>query len=354
MKEYEQRGPDSAEQDAAQGVGPTKTRRSSSSGSGEHLSHPANAEPLADLLGQLQHDYGNAYVQRVVSGLRDERADELTAHDAAPKPESVQSLDSATRGEMESAFGESLGDVRLHTGEQAEETARGLGARAFTRGRDIYFGKGAGDLSTRDGRETLAHELTHVMQQREGAEAANTSSREDSEKEAEETARLVTSGHAAQVKHSADASSVYRQSPSASTPQPAPAQTPGPAPPPASAGFTLNLTPALGNAMVDLSVERRWLTQRITLYVALDALRWAWIAEFLADHYPAALQELLAQRPRGMNREDFLRTACRQIWNHVGPLITQQIEQRMQREKRFRERVDRERDRVGPLMPIVP
>jgi hypothetical protein len=330
-----------------------KSRRSSSGG-GEHLSHPANAEPLADLLGQLQHDYGNAYVQRVVSGLRDERADDGPTRDAAPKPESVQPLDAATRGEMESAFGESLGDVRLHTGEHSEEAARGLGARAFTRGRDIYFGKGEGDLSTRDGRETLAHELTHVMQQREGAEAANTSSREDSEREAEETARLVASGHAAQVKHSADASAVYRQSPSPSTPQPAPAQTPGQAPAPASAGFTLNLTPALESAIVDLLVERRWLTQRITLYVSVDALRWAWIAEFLADHYPAALQELLAQRPRGMNREEFLRTACRQIWDQIGPLITQQIERRMRRSKRFRERVDRERDRVGPLIPMVP
>jgi hypothetical protein len=256
MKEYEQRAPDSAEQDAPQGVGPMKSRRSSSSG-GEHLSHPANAEPLADLMGQLQHDYGNAYVQRVVSGLRDERADDGPTRDAAPKPESVQALDTATRGEMESAFGESLGDVRLHTGEQAEEAARGLGARAFTRGRDIYFGRGAGDLSTRDGRETLAHELTHVMQQREALERTTTSSPEDSEKEADEAAKLIASGQAVQVRESADASSVYRQSPSASTSQLAPAQTPGPAPAPASAGFTLNLTPALGNALVDLSVEPR-------------------------------------------------------------------------------------------------
>jgi hypothetical protein len=229
MKEYEKRAPDSAEQDAPQDALPMKKRRSSSGSGGEHLSHPANAEPLADLMGQLQHDYGNAYVQRVVSGLRDERPNAGPTRDAAPKPESVQPLDTTTRGEMESAFGESLDDVRLHTGEQAEEAARGLGARAFTRGRDIYFNEGEYDPATRDGKELLAHELTHVIQQSQASAQEHASSADGHDKfeeEADRAARAALSGERAPVLNRSAAPSVQRQPTTGQPPAQQPAQQP--------------------------------------------------------------------------------------------------------------------------------
>lgn len=60
-------------------------------------------------------------------------------------------------------------DVRLHADPTAAASATALGARAYTAGRDIYFGQGWYAPETREGRRLLAHELTHVVQQREGA-----------------------------------------------------------------------------------------------------------------------------------------------------------------------------------------
>src|SRR6185369_7993194 len=79
-----------------------------------------------------------------------------------------QTLEGGFRSQMESAFGESFGDVRVHTGSEAETATQQLGARAFTRGRDIYFGSGEYNPTTPEGKQLLAHELTHVIQQLPG------------------------------------------------------------------------------------------------------------------------------------------------------------------------------------------
>ncbi|MBB4927576.1 hypothetical protein FHR34_006671 [Kitasatospora kifunensis] len=71
-------------------------------------------------------------------------------------------LDGATRHEMESRLGADFSDVRLHTGSTARASAAEVGARAYTSGNHVVLGDGGGD------RHTLAHELTHVIQQRHG------------------------------------------------------------------------------------------------------------------------------------------------------------------------------------------
>ena len=71
-----------------------------------------------------------------------------------------------TQSFFEQRFGYSFGDVRIHTGARADRAARSIQAKAFTTGTDIVFRHGAyrpGDL---EGRRLLAHELTHVVQQR--------------------------------------------------------------------------------------------------------------------------------------------------------------------------------------------
>lgn len=72
-----------------------------------------------------------------------------------------QPLDPGTRDFMETRFGRDFGDVRVHTGPDAEAAAGALQARAFSIGGDVVFGRGSSD----PGRELLAHELTHVAQQ---------------------------------------------------------------------------------------------------------------------------------------------------------------------------------------------
>lgn len=71
-------------------------------------------------------------------------------------------LDDGTRADMESRLGADFSDVRIHTGSAARASASEIGARAYTSGNHIVLGDGGGD------RHTLAHELTHVIQQRQG------------------------------------------------------------------------------------------------------------------------------------------------------------------------------------------
>jgi hypothetical protein len=79
-----------------------------------------------------------------------------------------QALDTEVRAQMESAFGADLGEVRVHTSAEAGSLAGELGARAFTTGKDIFFGESAHEPRSEAGRRLLAHELTHVVQQSHG------------------------------------------------------------------------------------------------------------------------------------------------------------------------------------------
>ena len=76
-----------------------------------------------------------------------------------------QALDSAARAQMEPAMGADFSGVRVHTGGQADTLNRNLSARAFTTGQDIFFKQGEYSPGSSSGRELLAHELTHVVQQ---------------------------------------------------------------------------------------------------------------------------------------------------------------------------------------------
>jgi hypothetical protein len=75
-------------------------------------------------------------------------------------------LDQATRTDMERRFGHDFGHVRVHADEMAARSARSVNALAYTVGRDVVFGAGRYAPATTDGQQLLAHELTHVVQQR--------------------------------------------------------------------------------------------------------------------------------------------------------------------------------------------
>jgi hypothetical protein len=76
----------------------------------------------------------------------------------SPLPEAVRTF-------MEPRFGTDFNQVRVHTGSDAIQMNRDVGAQAFTHGADIYYGDGhsPGDL------DLTAHELTHVVQQTGGS-----------------------------------------------------------------------------------------------------------------------------------------------------------------------------------------
>jgi hypothetical protein len=69
------------------------------------------------------------------------------------------------REDMAHSLGSEFGSVRLHTDDQADALAERIQARAFTTGPDIFFRKGAYSPNTPAGKQTLKHELAHVVQQ---------------------------------------------------------------------------------------------------------------------------------------------------------------------------------------------
>ena len=74
-------------------------------------------------------------------------------------------LDTGLRTQMEQAMGADFSQVQIHTDAQSAALNQTLQAKAFTSGKDIFFGKGAYQPGSRSGQELIAHELTHVMQQ---------------------------------------------------------------------------------------------------------------------------------------------------------------------------------------------
>jgi hypothetical protein len=77
-----------------------------------------------------------------------------------------QPLDAEARAFFEPRFGFDFSQVRVHSGASADEAARSVSATAFTVDRDVFFGSGRYSPRSRGGRTLLAHELTHVVQQR--------------------------------------------------------------------------------------------------------------------------------------------------------------------------------------------
>src|SRR5438876_9351175 len=77
-------------------------------------------------------------------------------------------LDRETRGFMESRLGADFSDVRVHTDAKASESAQSVQAQAYTVGTDVVFQSGKYAPESDSGKRMLAHELTHVVQQRSG------------------------------------------------------------------------------------------------------------------------------------------------------------------------------------------
>ncbi|MFD7622745.1 DUF4157 domain-containing protein [Streptomyces sp. NPDC059802] len=142
-----------------------------------HL-YRAAAAGRADVVGAggmsvLQRAVGNSAVRSMLQ--RKEEEERSPVHDVVSSG-GGQPLDTDTRADLEGRMGADFSDVRIHTDSAAHESAKGVGAHAYTVGNNVVFQRDAYDPSSPQGRTTLAHELTHVIQQRngpvEGTEAA--------------------------------------------------------------------------------------------------------------------------------------------------------------------------------------
>lgn len=127
-----------------------KPEKKDAAGSSRSTAKPVN--PYPESLLALQRSIGNAAVTELIQ--------RSAVPDVLRSPGSP--LDDQTRTEMETRLGADFSDVRLHRDAEARRSAAELGARAYTSGNHVVIGDGGADP------HTLAHELFHVVQQRNG------------------------------------------------------------------------------------------------------------------------------------------------------------------------------------------
>ncbi len=107
-------------------------------------------------------------VQRLTTGEGSPDAAPPIVHDVLSSP--GQPLDATARAFFEPRFGRDFSRVRVHTDAKAADSARVLNAVAYTVGEDVVFGADHYAPQAEEGRRLLAHELTHVVQQRGGGD----------------------------------------------------------------------------------------------------------------------------------------------------------------------------------------
>ena len=212
------------------------------------FSHPANAPHKARMVSQLQRQYGNGYVQRVLETVMVQASPQADSYDGcqqreandrlnasvqtsdlavqrqieerkeveralqtepttAPRPQAIQRwaeegeeeeeaplqtapawtqappvsntlearisaardsgqpLDDSVRASLELQLGIGLDSVRVHADGDANQLSRNLNAKAFTTEKDVFFRAGYYQPGSSEGKQLLAHELTHVVQQ---------------------------------------------------------------------------------------------------------------------------------------------------------------------------------------------
>lgn len=171
-------------------------------------SHSHNREKARSSTEQVSPPVRHSLLQRRYTGGKQEADLPYAAASPIVKDAleaSGQPLDTDTRTFMESRFGHDFSTVRVHNNTQAGESSAAIHALAYTIGRNIVFRAGQYAPGTTEGRRLLAHELTHVVQQKKANGNSLTGGTisqpsDPAEHEAEHVAQTIVRGaHAPQV-----------------------------------------------------------------------------------------------------------------------------------------------------------
>ncbi len=122
-------------------------------------------------INELQQKIGNRAMQRLIAQHNQHeptRLDEELSQRIQQTRSSGEALPANIQSQMEQGLNADFSQVRVHTSSESHALNQTLGAKAFTTGKDIFFKQGAYDPHTSSGKELLAHELTHVVQQGSG------------------------------------------------------------------------------------------------------------------------------------------------------------------------------------------
>jgi len=150
-------------------------------------------------------------------------------HDVLRAP--GQPLDSESQNLMEARFGYDFSGVRVHADEQAQRSAEATNADAYTVGQDIVFASGRYAPETPAGKQLLAHELTHVVQQGSTRSSGPIAMGKTDEHEiaADHTASEIVSGEESVSAINRASASLQRQETAPGETTAAPATAPAPA-----------------------------------------------------------------------------------------------------------------------------
>jgi hypothetical protein len=142
----------------------------------------------------LQRSIGNQGVLRMFESRAQDNPAEDRFQSGQFQASKGQPLEPAAREIMESRLGHDFSQVRVHTDASAAKSAQSLNAQAYTVGQDIVFGAGRYQPQHIRGQRILAHELTHVVQQRAGVDLPAGIGQEDDryERHADAVAERVT------------------------------------------------------------------------------------------------------------------------------------------------------------------
>jgi hypothetical protein len=148
---------------AGAGVGESVQRRCTDCSEEARLQRTPLVEGQGFVDEELELDGQNGILQRSAEGPGSAPAG--LSKQIAGTQGSGQPLPEATRRELGGRMGADFSGVRVHHDAAAAAMSRELNARAFTVGRDIYFGNGRYEPESTAGKHLLAHELTHTLQQ---------------------------------------------------------------------------------------------------------------------------------------------------------------------------------------------
>ena len=143
-------------------LAPTRKKDAAESAGPEALMHGRTDVLTPSAVMHLQKTAGNASVSAALEEQEPSLVREVVGSGGGSP------LDRDTRGFMESRLGADFSDVRVHTDGKATESARSVQAHAYTVGNDVVFQSDKYAPESDSGQRMLAHELTHVVQQRSG------------------------------------------------------------------------------------------------------------------------------------------------------------------------------------------
>ncbi len=134
------------------------------------LSKPMSGVQRRAVVQNVAQNFGNKSVQRMLgvarksasAGAEGGSLEDNIASRIQSERSNGQTMDAGLRRQVEQNLGGAdLSQVRVHTGPTAEDLNQQVGAKAFTTGRDIFYGSGASPSDL----ELTTHEATHTIQQ---------------------------------------------------------------------------------------------------------------------------------------------------------------------------------------------